>query len=754
MKITINYDTVSFVSQIECTDKIIENNLKQSIEENKDKRITDWFEGFIKRVKEATNNDKFSIEIYGCDSYEKDFIESVLKMESNIITKSQINFVDDSTVKERYDAIDAFIDYTLKSYETIIANAIEYNKERVINLRSNKVEVPVIATMSSGKSTLLNAILGKNLLFEDTGSATGTICTIKINNSEKFTARAIKGDNILDETSVEIDKFFEKWNKRVNQEKDKYPELELYLEGPIKDLNSSGMELNLIDTPGPNSAKFENHKDKTERYLQLKDNQKLPIVLYVLDPEKMDSKDDDDTLKEISGLFRKNKQNLDRIVFVYNKVDREKLGNKSFSEILEKVYKFLDKFEIKNPKVFPISSIYAKLAQLNGTLDDDDEIDLNSYRSKFTPVPEKNKKGYQLIDYAPLTINQKAHLKERITKSELDADLVYSGLAALKLYIEDYIVNHHQKIQYRGLMSIANNVFNVIKSKIDLEKKNLEEKTVDEQKKIEERKKKEEIDLINRRDEALQEIANIKVDKKFIQDATKKADYSFDRLKAKSTRNKLSPTEAKRLVEWANNIISDLEVSIKTDLVSKINDESQNYLRRLKTEVGNKFNLKKQSIEQKSFNSQLLNKINVLDIRSIDAYKTTVKEQKKREVEKKVPSGNFFKRLFGIKETKIVLESYTVSTTATNISKFYNDKIVPKIKEFNALIKKCDSESEKIFQEYNIAFQDLVKSSFEESLNSVYKNSDNELARNEEEIKKELLKLNGISNNISKYKIK
>ncbi|QAA80854.1 hypothetical protein EI546_03520 [Aequorivita sp. H23M31] len=749
MKIIINYDTVSFVSQIECTDKVIENNLKQSIEENKDKRITDWFEGFIKGVKDATNNDKFSIEIYGCDSYEKDFIESILEIEKNFINKRKINFIDDRRVMERHNAVDAFIDYTLKSNEPIITNAIKPNQDRVKSLRSNKVEVPVIATMSSGKSTLLNAILGKNILFEDTGTATGTICTIKIKDSDKFTARAIKGNKILDETSDEIKPFFEKWNTYANKEKD--PELELCLEGPIKDLNSSGMELNFIDTPGPNSAQFENHKLKTQGYL--KDNQDLPIVLYVLDPEKMDSNDDNFTLKAISNQFKEQKQNLDRIVFIYNKVDCEKLGNKSFSEILEKVYKFLGKFGIKNPCVFPISSSYAKLAQLNGTLNHDEVGELTGYRHKFTPVPEKNYKGYQLIDYAPLTIKQKAHLKERITKSELDADLVYSGLAALKLYIEDYIANHHQKIQYRDLMSIANNVFDEIKSKIDLEKKNLEEKTVDEQKKIEERKKKEEEELSIRKDQALQEIASVKVNKKFIQDATRKTDQAFDKLKAKSTKTNLSPFEAKRLVEWVNNTISELEVSVKTDIVAKINDEGQNYLQNLKKKVGNKFNLKNQSFEQKSFNAQLLNKINILDIKQINGYKETETENKQRTVEEKVKSEKWYKRLFGIEDTIVYIEVYSIETTVINVSKFYNDKIEPKIKEFEALIKNCENASEKIFQEYNIAFQTLVKKSFEESKNSVYKTSDDELTRNEKEIQNELQKLIEISNTILKFKI-
>jgi hypothetical protein len=296
-------------------------------------------------------------------------------------------------------------------------------------------------------------------------------------------------------------------------------------------------------------------------------------------------------------------------------------------------------------------------------------------------------------------------------------------------------------------------VFEEINSIIELKKEKLEVKTVDEQKKNEVRKKKEEEELKNKMDEALQEINEIKPNRSFIRDATKKTVASFDRLKARSTRNDLKPEDAKRLVEWANSIISDLQVSIKTDLVSKINDEGQNYLQKLKNEVGNKFNIEKLSLEEKTFNAQLLNKINVLDIRNIDAYEKTKNEQKKREVKKEVRSTNFFKRLFGFKDTKIVIESYTKSSTVVNISKLYNDEIGPKSKQFDTLIEKCENECDKIFQEYNNSFQNLVKSSFEEAKNSVYKNFNDKLALNEKEIANQTQKLREISNTILEFKI-
>ena len=751
MNIKIDYNTISFGSQISCSDKTIHGNLKQTIEDSKDKRITDWFEKFINRIKEESNNDNFSIEINGCDFYEKVFIESVLERENGLINRIKIDFEEEDVVRSKYKNIDAFLDYVLNSQEGILKDAIKPNVSRIKNLRSNKVEVPVIATMSSGKSTLLNAIIGQDLLFEDTGAATATTCNIKINNELKeFVAHAIDGEKIIDKSSSNIRVFLEKWNSSANTKK--FSQLKLNLEGPVKGLNSSNLQLNFIDTPGPNSAQNEHHKETTFNYL--KDNTKLPIVLYVLDPEKMDSKDDDMTLKEISSVLKNNKENLDRIVFIYNKVDREVDQNRACSDVIIKIRKFLKNYEIENPQIFPVSSKYAKLAQLNRTLSYIEEGDLDNYRRKFIPLLDRDHLGYPLLEHSPLSANQKRQLEARILKSKLDADMVYSGLAAIKLYIEDYIINHHQKNQYKDLMGIAYNIFRLIENKIKLDKLKLEEKSSEEQKKNKEKYQKEIDELNIKKTEALQAIGKIKLDKGFIQDAIRKIDKYFNALNNKSFRkNSLDKNVAEQIIKEANATIQNLLVSIKTDLIGKMNEEKQRYLLRLKNEVVNKFQLKDPSLETKTFNAELLNKINVLDINNIDNYKRTEIEIKQIEVEKEVKSEKWYKRLFGFTDTITVIENYKVPKTVINGAKLYDDVIDPISQEFNNIVKASKSDFDKMFHDYNNSFKELVNFSFHEAENSVYKQSVNELTLSNKEKESHLQKLREIDKAILQFKI-
>ncbi len=753
MNIKIDYKTVTFKSQISCNDKTIFDNLEQTLEDCKNKRITDWIETFIDRVKEETNNDTFSIEINGCDLYEKDFIEAVLEKESHLIDYRKVDFIDDRGVRNTYKDINEFLDFALNSNEDIVKEAIKPNIERIVNIRRNKVEVPVIATMSSGKSTLLNALIGQDFLYENTLTATATTCNIKVNNSLKeFVAQAINGDTKIDETksSSDIRKFLERWNAEANIPK--YSNLKLNLEGPVKDLSSSDLELNFIDTPGPNSSKNGKHKSKTYSYL--KDNQNLPIVLYVLDPQKMESNDDDTTLREISNELRRNKENLDRIIFICNKIDNEKPGENEVDEVLSSIQKFLRNYKIENPKIFPVSAEYSKFAQLKETLTYTEEGDFISHRRKFIPAPERNHPGFQLVKHAPITENQKELLNGRIQKSELDADLVYSGLAAIKLYIEDYVTNHHQKNQYKDLMGIAFKVADAIQSNLNLQKANLEEKTAEEQKKSRERNQREREELNKRKTEALLEINKIEVDKKFIEDAIRKIDQEFDRSRNKSTKRKeLSPSDAKKLVEELNAIISNLRVSIKTDLVSRINTESFNYLQKLKKEVVSKFELNSPSLETKTFNADLLNKINVLDINKIDRYKRIDVEYKEHPIEVEVPSEKWYKRWFGFTDTEIRTEIYPIEKEVIEFEKFHKDVVFPMIKQINKIIEDCSRGFEKMLLDYKNSFINLVNSSFEEGIKSVYENSNKELALTNREKEVRLQKLNKIKNSISKFKI-
>lgn len=711
MTIEINYNSISFELNIKCNSNTILNNLEAEIKNNNEKRITDWFEAFLKRLKEETNYEPFTIDIDSCDEYEKNFIEEVLKGEIKV--KSKIKFLSTEAIEEKYQFIDKFIDIVLKSEDEIVKRTINPHKENIERLRCNKVEVPVIATMSSGKSTLLNALIGQDFLHEDTWATTATTCTIKVNNElEQFTASVINNEEIQESTEKEtnIANFLREKNKQSNENQS----IELFLEGPVSGIDTKGFDFRFIDTPGPNSAKNENHKEKTFTFL--KDNQNLPIVLYVLDPEKMDSKDDEVTLKEIGDILKDNQQNLERIIFVCNKIDRVDIEDKSMNDILEKVEKFLKDNGIAKPKIFPVSAEYAKYTQLENTLTKSKKSQLRTYRDKFIYNIDEDYKGYELLDHSPLRNSQKEILQRQINNGGVDTDLVYSGLAALKFYIEDYITSHHLKNQYKEFQSIVNNVCKQIGADIKLEREQLEK---DSEEQREEQKKKEEDELVNlnnKKEEAIKEIQISKIDKKFIHPLVTNIDKTFDNIFDKAMRkNEINPEEAKNLIKDINAEIKNLQVSIKTTIESKMNDETIKYVEKLKNIVADKFEVEKnmRRTTVNSFSAEMMNNISSINLHQVEKYENQKTEIRTREVKRNTLIAQWF---LGSK-----IEEYVVAKKVVDVRKFYKDQVDPIKIAFQKIIENCESYIKNTETNLKEQFNKKINEFFHEAENRVYR---------------------------------
>lgn len=753
MEVRLNYKTDSFEFSVNCSNAVIQKNLEQFIIDFQGKRITDWVKEFIKKIKEETNNDPFTIKIIGCDLYEMDFINELISEKNDIISIEFEQVFDDKEIQYKYKVIDDFLEYAEQSKYDIVKNALLPNIKNIKNLRSTKIEVPVIATMSSGKSTLLNALIGQDFLHEDTGATTATTCDIIVNNNLKdFYAKAILNDNEEHNSNKEISEFLKRWNANANENIDntnnvkKYPDLKLEIEGPIPNLNTSNFNLNFIDTPGPNSSQHSHHKEKTFSYL--KDNQNLPIVLYVLDPEKMDSNDDDFTLEEISKVFKNNNKNIDRIVFVYNKIDREDIEEKSIKDILNKVESFLERKGIKNAKIFPVSAQYAKFAQIEECLKRNQKSDLNSFRNKFRPEPAEGYLGYQLLEYAPLTNSQKEKLNENLKKNQVEEDLVYSGLAALKLYIEDYITNHHKKNQYKELGNISNKIYDEILISIENEKYNLEIDNEEKKKLKEKNIKKAEIEIKEKQISIENEITNLPISLRSFKNEERKIRKDSNEIQNKINKvEQPTPQIANSLINEINNLLSNSIISLETTFDANLRDLIHDRIKNLKKITSGYFTVENEDITVDLINAKFVNKISSINVNNLNDFKKTIKVAETRIEYKRDIFG--FKSFFGINYgTKKVV--YYKDQEIIELKRFYYSNVQPVLSKLEKHISdfkiKCTDEIKKIDNQ----FIDKSKIISEELISEALKNNLKLIKTDLNERNKKLQSINKFKDNIKK----
>lgn len=167
---------------------------------------------FFDDIWEQFLKDNINITFKGTQIDYEDFLKKV--SDYNELKEKEIfkvaNFIELPNVSEIYDAISEFCNNTLEVFEQqlqdnetklIFRKRKSLFEERKQSLDKNEVNLCLVGTYSAGKSTFINAIIGKRILPESINSETAKMFKIKNNDTPKVSfyvhSRAgEKGDNI------------------------------------------------------------------------------------------------------------------------------------------------------------------------------------------------------------------------------------------------------------------------------------------------------------------------------------------------------------------------------------------------------------------------------------------------------------------------------------------------------------------------------------------------------------------------------
>ena len=199
--------------------------------------------------------------------------------------------------------------------------------------KSSDFEVNVVATMSAGKSTLINSLLRQKLMPAKQEACTATITEIKDNDGDCFTAKVYDANGVLIQTHPELTfEIMERLNSNPDVSK-------IRVEGNIPFVASDDVSLVLVDTPGPNNSRDPEHRAAT--YRMLSESSKA-VVLYILNATQLAVNDDYNLLSHVADSMRVGgKQSRDRFIFVVNKLDEFKKGEDSVDAAISKVRDYL-----------------------------------------------------------------------------------------------------------------------------------------------------------------------------------------------------------------------------------------------------------------------------------------------------------------------------------------------------------------------------------------------------------------------------
>lgn len=410
-----------------------------------ERRLQEWIEELPEILFEECCSRDFRITFHGTILDYED-VEAMAKEAKKSGLNIELKHIPAKEVGDKESAIDEIFD-------EIQAGPFEELKQpnlvRAFNLAKGKeFEVNVVATMSAGKSTLINALLGQKLMPAKQEACTATITKIKDNDSDHFMAKVYDANDNLIKVQPEL-------SLEIMNDLNSNPQVSrIEVEGNIPFVTADDVALVLVDTPGPNNSRDPEHRAATVR--MLKESSKA-VVLYILNATQLAVNDDYSLLNYVAESMRVGgKQSRDRFIFVVNKLDEFKKKEDNIEAALKKVRDYLHDNGIENPNIYPASALTAlNIRTILAESDDDDDDDVYEAKGKVKKF-NKNEEMY-FEKMAPLTPSIRGEIESQLIKMRNSGDikgeaLIHCGIVPIEMAIRTYVQKYAKTAKIKNIV--------------------------------------------------------------------------------------------------------------------------------------------------------------------------------------------------------------------------------------------------------------------------------------------------------------
>ena len=410
-----------------------------------DRRLQEWIEELPEIIFEEYRTRQFKITFHGTVLDYED-IESMKNEAKKDGFNIELEHIPAKEVADKENSISEIFDEIQRGP---FAELKQPDVVKAFNMaKSSDFEVNVVATMSAGKSTLINSLLRQKLMPAKQEACTATITEIKDTDGDCFVAKVYNANGELIQTYPELTfEIMEKLNGDPNVSK-------IRAEGNIPFVESEDVSLVLIDTPGPNNSRDPEHKAAT--YRMLSESSKA-VVLYILNATQLAVNDDYNLLSHVADSMRVGgRQSRDRFIFVVNKLDEFKQGEDSVDAALNKVRDYLKDNGIENPNVYPASALTAleiRTLLTEGNNKFDYAVGMANLKVQmFNEVEEMH-----FETKAPLTPSVRGQLEMRLSEARNNGDakgeaLIHCGIVPIEMAIQMYVQKYAKTAKIRNIV--------------------------------------------------------------------------------------------------------------------------------------------------------------------------------------------------------------------------------------------------------------------------------------------------------------
>lgn len=289
----------------------------------------------------------------------------------------------------------------------------EYLEALYKNVRFKKSEpvgIMVTATMSAGKSTFINALVGKYICLSQNMACTSKIHCIVNKAFEDGLSAEYDHDLVLTAGKEEL------LNDNELNSSDKIVVSTNFI-GSLSD-----QRLIVNDSPGVNYSGDAEHKQITDRLIKEKN---YNLLIYVMNATQLSTNDEDEHLEFVKSTIGRTP-----IIFILNKIDSYNLEEEDVVATIGRQIEYLKKKGFKNPIVCPISARAGYLSKqiTSMSLSRSEERELYNFIDKFEQM--------RLVDYyekhfPKIVVEDKEREEEQLLKT--------CGLAHVEQIIKECI---------------------------------------------------------------------------------------------------------------------------------------------------------------------------------------------------------------------------------------------------------------------------------------------------------------------------
>lgn len=409
-------------------------------------RLQEWANNIADILVEESRDKNFQIEFVGLETDFEDLQAAI--SEAKDVSVSFIFKKKPSVEEVEHEVNRIFIDIQNGPIEKLRDHSIV---EAFKKSKNQLFEVNVVATMSSGKSTLINALIDKKLMPVANMATTATIVRIIDTEQDNFSAKAYdKNGKVVREDSNIIYKTMKEWNSDES-----ISSIDIY--GRIPCVKSAGMKLVLVDTPGPNNSRDPHHQQMTYRMLE---NSDKSLVLFVMNGTQLNVNDEKNFMDYVCDCMAKGgKQSRERYIFAINKMDSFNPEDESPEDALKQAKNVLEDNRILYPNIFPVSAQAALEARTQPLIHNVKD----SYANVLRNFKEFAFDDYYEYNHLPISVQKR--MESLLVNADEDLNIeIHSGIVSIEQAISLYVNKYARTQKVRDLVDTFNNRLNELKA--------------------------------------------------------------------------------------------------------------------------------------------------------------------------------------------------------------------------------------------------------------------------------------------------